>query len=93
MKWFCPWCSLQLISNQAGAGHVNENEAWGRFECEYQVGDFSAVMQNNFPVSELQREKANLAYHKLVRRQTNKLIKETTEKVAQLQAEWDQERK
>lgn len=60
MKWFCPHCGGELTSNRAGETHVRPEIAWLLMECEYQVGDFSASMPKNYPVSELERERERL---------------------------------
>lgn len=66
MKYYCPWCGLELVSNQAGATHKDPAKAWEYNEvfhgggCEYQVGDFLAHQPKNLPISELELEEAEL---------------------------------
>lgn len=85
MKYFCPWCALELESNQAGAAHKNPNAAWMKMECEYQVGDFSAGMPKNYPVSELECEIERLVRLEQSRVKIIDSIKAANERIAQLQ--------
>lgn len=90
MKWFCPWCGLELESNQAGATHINSVQAWNRSECEYQIGDISRYSSKNYPISELQKERWRVEDLRVQLTSLAKLADEKTERVQQLQKEWDQ---
>lgn len=90
MKWFCPWCGSELLSNQVGASHVNALEAWYKMECEYQVGDVSKHFDKNYPVSELQKEKWQLKDLLVQLTSLAKTMDEKTKRIEQLQKEWDQ---
>lgn len=90
MKWFCPWCGLELESNRAGASHVNNFIAWESVECEYMVGDFWADRENNYPISELQRTQNSIKVLEVRRKGINRDLKEFRLKAEELQKEWDQ---
>lgn len=90
MKWFCPWCDLELTSNQAGATHQNPTQAWYKMECEYQVGDVSGAMKKNYPVSEFEREKQELKIMEENRTQLTRSINAHRITVTKLEKEWEQ---
>lgn len=87
MKWFCPHCGEELTSNRAGETHVSPERAWMLMECEYQVGDFSASMPKNYPVSELEREREKLKELIEASRRTLRTITDTTAKIVVLELE------
>lgn len=72
MKYYCPWCRLELKSNEAGATHKDPNHAWNFSECEYQVGDFLSNHKDNYPISELDLEESKL---KTLRKQLENIPK------------------
>lgn len=90
MKWFCPWCGLELESNQAGATHIHPVYAWNQSECEYQVGDVSKHFEVNYPISELQRTQNSIKVLELRRKGINRDLKGFRLKAEELQKEWDQ---
>lgn len=90
MKWFCPWCGLELESNKAGSTHKEPVQAWCKMECEYQVGDVSAQFDKNYPVSELEREKRELKLMEENRTHLTRSINKQRIQVAKLEKEWEQ---
>lgn len=90
MKWFCPWCGLELESNRAGASHIYPHSAWEGYGCEYQVGDFLAKQEKNYPVSELEREKRELKLMEKNRTHLTRSINKQRIQVENLEKEWEQ---
>ncbi len=51
LKYYCPWCGLELTGNTQGSGHVNETEAWEGNDCEFSVGSTSIYGRHSEPIS------------------------------------------
>ena len=47
-RFYCPYCDLEM----AGSGHLDEGEAWGMYECEY-----NSKASDLKPISEIDRNK------------------------------------
>lgn len=89
MKWFCPWCGMELESNQAGASHKQAHYVWDKYECDYQVGDFQAKKEKNYPISELERERRELKIMEENRTHLTRSINKQRISVSALEKEWE----
>ncbi|ENO3963798.1 hypothetical protein ACBH03_001808 [Vibrio vulnificus] len=55
LKFYCPWCDLELEGRDIGQTHLCPREAWERYECEYQISQ-----EDKPPISTLDRLEESL---------------------------------
>ncbi|MBM7070923.1 hypothetical protein JQC92_02555 [Shewanella sp. 202IG2-18] len=77
-KFYCPYCKSEMLSD--GSRHVNDNEAWEAFNC-----DFPHYSDPKPLITELEMKQGQLPVLMKKRRMISKGIKETKERIAELE--------